>query len=274
MCRPPTRVLPSGTAYISDVGMTGPRDSVIGFSLGDGPAPLHGTCRRASHVAEGPVSMNAVVVTVDPPPGVPARSSRSSASSTSRHGDEVSVARHRRSDRLRQDRARAGAGGPHSGRDPRRRFATGVSRHGCRHRQARPRARASVPHHSWTCARPTEPFTVAQWVARARELIPLNRRARAAHAPGGGNGLYIAALVEGANDYAGQAWDPQPARARPPRRSRPVAASSRWSTASPPSRRRWRPVSTRGTRAGVEPRALESSGRGTARPQPHIGPRS
>ena len=27
------RVLPGGTAYISDIGMTGPRDSVIGFSL-------------------------------------------------------------------------------------------------------------------------------------------------------------------------------------------------------------------------------------------------
>ena len=27
------RVLPSGTAYISDVGMTGPRDSIIGFRL-------------------------------------------------------------------------------------------------------------------------------------------------------------------------------------------------------------------------------------------------
>ena len=27
------RVLPAGTAYISDIGMTGPRDSVIGFSL-------------------------------------------------------------------------------------------------------------------------------------------------------------------------------------------------------------------------------------------------
>ncbi len=27
------RVLPEGTAYISDIGMTGPRDSVIGFSL-------------------------------------------------------------------------------------------------------------------------------------------------------------------------------------------------------------------------------------------------
>ena len=27
------RVLPKGTAYISDIGMTGPRDSIIGFSL-------------------------------------------------------------------------------------------------------------------------------------------------------------------------------------------------------------------------------------------------
>ena len=33
-CRPRMRgVLPKGTAYISDIGMTGPRDSIIGFSL-------------------------------------------------------------------------------------------------------------------------------------------------------------------------------------------------------------------------------------------------
>ena len=56
------RVLPKGTAYISDVGMTGPRDSVIGFSL-ETVLPrflTHLPTRFA--VAEGPVSFNAVVI--------------------------------------------------------------------------------------------------------------------------------------------------------------------------------------------------------------------
>ena len=56
------RLLPKGTAYISDVGMTGPRDSVIGFSL-ETVLPrflTHLPTRFA--VADGPVMFNAVVV--------------------------------------------------------------------------------------------------------------------------------------------------------------------------------------------------------------------
>ena len=56
------RLLPKGTAYISDVGMTGPRDSVIGFSL-ETVLPrflTHLPTRFA--VADGPVSFNAVVI--------------------------------------------------------------------------------------------------------------------------------------------------------------------------------------------------------------------
>jgi 2',3'-cyclic-nucleotide 2'-phosphodiesterase len=59
------RVLPAGTAYISDIGMTGPRDSIIGFSL-ESVLPrflTHLPTRFA--VAEGPVSFNAVVVTAE-----------------------------------------------------------------------------------------------------------------------------------------------------------------------------------------------------------------
>ncbi|MEO8251837.1 MAG: TIGR00282 family metallophosphoesterase [Chloroflexota bacterium] len=59
------RLLPKGTAYISDVGMTGPRDSVIGFSL-ETVLPrflTHLPTRFA--VAEGPVSLNAVVIEAD-----------------------------------------------------------------------------------------------------------------------------------------------------------------------------------------------------------------
>jgi metallophosphoesterase (TIGR00282 family) len=56
------RLLPKGTAYISDVGMTGPRDSVIGFSLETVlPRFLTHLPTRFS-VADGPVSFNAVVI--------------------------------------------------------------------------------------------------------------------------------------------------------------------------------------------------------------------
>jgi metallophosphoesterase (TIGR00282 family) len=59
------RLLPQGTAYISDIGMTGPRDSIIGFSL-ETVLPrflTHLPTRFA--VADGPVSFNAVVITAD-----------------------------------------------------------------------------------------------------------------------------------------------------------------------------------------------------------------
>lgn len=63
------RVLPNGTAYITDVGMTGPHDSVIGMEK-------EGIIRRfldalPAHfsVAEGDIRMNAVLLEVDPATG-------------------------------------------------------------------------------------------------------------------------------------------------------------------------------------------------------------
>ncbi|MDQ6682095.1 MAG: TIGR00282 family metallophosphoesterase [Chloroflexota bacterium] len=59
------RLLPQGTAYISDVGMTGPRDSIIGMSV-ETVLPrflTHMPTRFA--VASGTVSFNAVVVEAD-----------------------------------------------------------------------------------------------------------------------------------------------------------------------------------------------------------------
>jgi metallophosphoesterase (TIGR00282 family) len=59
------RVLPQGTAYISDIGMTGPRDSIIGFSL-DTVLPRFLTqLPTRFHVADGPVSFNAVIITAE-----------------------------------------------------------------------------------------------------------------------------------------------------------------------------------------------------------------
>ena len=59
------RVLPKGTAYISDVGMTGPQDSVIGSETGVVLKRfLTGMPQRLS-VAIGPVLMNSVLVDID-----------------------------------------------------------------------------------------------------------------------------------------------------------------------------------------------------------------
>ena len=63
------RVLPKGTAYITDVGMTGPRDSIIGGE----PEPI---LRRfltqmpaKFEVAKGATTLSAVVIEIDPGTG-------------------------------------------------------------------------------------------------------------------------------------------------------------------------------------------------------------
>lgn len=68
-------------------------------------------------------------------------------------------------------------------------------------------ARASVPHHLLDLVDPNEPFSVAQWVARARRLIPEIAARGQFPLLVGGTGLYFAALVDG-HDYAAQALDP------------------------------------------------------------------
>jgi metallophosphoesterase (TIGR00282 family) len=59
------RVLPGGTAYISDIGMTGPRDSVIGFSLDTVLPRFLRHLPTRFQVAAGPVAFNAVVISID-----------------------------------------------------------------------------------------------------------------------------------------------------------------------------------------------------------------
>jgi metallophosphoesterase (TIGR00282 family) len=58
------RLLPKGTAYISDIGMTGPRDSIIGFSLETVLPRFLTHLPTRFHVADGPVSFNAVVLSI------------------------------------------------------------------------------------------------------------------------------------------------------------------------------------------------------------------
>jgi hypothetical protein len=59
------RVLPGGTAYISDIGMTGPRDSIIGFSLETVIPRFTRHLPTRFQVADGPVLLNAVVISAD-----------------------------------------------------------------------------------------------------------------------------------------------------------------------------------------------------------------
>jgi tRNA dimethylallyltransferase len=68
--------------------------------------------------------------------------------------------------------------------------------------------RAAVPHHMLDLVAPDEPFTVADWVDRARALVPeIWARGRLPLLVGG-TGLYVSALVDG-YDLAAQPWSPE-----------------------------------------------------------------
>jgi tRNA dimethylallyltransferase len=68
--------------------------------------------------------------------------------------------------------------------------------------------RALVPHHLLDLVEPDEPFSVADWVARARPLVEeIAQRGRLPLVVGG-TGLYLSALVDGF-DFDAQAWSPQ-----------------------------------------------------------------
>jgi metallophosphoesterase (TIGR00282 family) len=63
------RILPGGTAYITDVGMTGPRDSVIGMKRDIVVPKFLSALPNRFEVAEGPAVLCGVVVDVDPSTG-------------------------------------------------------------------------------------------------------------------------------------------------------------------------------------------------------------
>jgi len=59
------RILPGGTAYITDTGMCGPRDSCIGSDIEDVTYRILTQVPRRLNVASGPVQVNMVLVEVD-----------------------------------------------------------------------------------------------------------------------------------------------------------------------------------------------------------------
>jgi hypothetical protein len=63
------RTLPKGTAYITDVGMTGPRDSVLGINSEPVIEHFLSGMPTRFQVAKGPVELNAVMVSIDPETG-------------------------------------------------------------------------------------------------------------------------------------------------------------------------------------------------------------
>ncbi|HET8571076.1 MAG TPA: tRNA (adenosine(37)-N6)-dimethylallyltransferase MiaA [Candidatus Limnocylindria bacterium] len=68
--------------------------------------------------------------------------------------------------------------------------------------------RAAVRHHLLDVAAPDEPFSVADWVARARSLVDQISGRGNLPLVVGGTGLYVSALVDGF-DFDAQAWSPQ-----------------------------------------------------------------
>jgi tRNA dimethylallyltransferase len=69
-------------------------------------------------------------------------------------------------------------------------------------------ARAEVPHHLLDLVAPDQPFTVADWVGRARALVPEIWARDRLPLLVGGTGLYVSALVDG-YDLAAQPWSPE-----------------------------------------------------------------
>jgi metallophosphoesterase (TIGR00282 family) len=58
-------IMPGGTAYVTDVGMTGCKDSIIGFGREDFLALFLGDWRGISVATRGPVVLNGVLVEFD-----------------------------------------------------------------------------------------------------------------------------------------------------------------------------------------------------------------
>jgi hypothetical protein len=63
------RVLPGGTAFVTDVGMVGPRDSCIGMDKDVVVKRFLTAVPARFQVASGPVTFNSVLITINGPTG-------------------------------------------------------------------------------------------------------------------------------------------------------------------------------------------------------------
>lgn len=64
------RILPKGSAYITDIGMTGPRDSVIGVCANSVIEKFISQMPRRFEVADSEYQLNAVIIELNPENGV------------------------------------------------------------------------------------------------------------------------------------------------------------------------------------------------------------
>ena len=64
------RILPKGTGYVTDLGMTGPRDSILGIRPDLSIAKFRGDLTERYRWAEGPTKMEAVLFTIDSTTGL------------------------------------------------------------------------------------------------------------------------------------------------------------------------------------------------------------
>jgi metallophosphoesterase (TIGR00282 family) len=63
------RLLPQGTAYVTDVGMTGPHDSIIGVAIDAALGRFVSGMPTKFEAASGPARLNAIIITADPATG-------------------------------------------------------------------------------------------------------------------------------------------------------------------------------------------------------------
>jgi calcineurin-like phosphoesterase len=59
------QVLPGGTGYVTDLGMTGPKNSVLGIIPSLSIAKFRGDLTERYRWADGPTKMEAVLFTID-----------------------------------------------------------------------------------------------------------------------------------------------------------------------------------------------------------------
>ena len=70
------QVLPKGTGYVTDLGMTGPRHSVLGIQPRLSIAKFRGDLTERYRWAEGETKMEAVLFTIDAATGLCRRAER------------------------------------------------------------------------------------------------------------------------------------------------------------------------------------------------------
>jgi hypothetical protein len=97
------RILPKGTAYITDVGMTGPYDSVLGRNKDRVVGSMISGVPSAFDVAEADIRLCGILVTVDAEAGRAAKIERVRFDATAQSEPRTGATRYPRPERKRPD---------------------------------------------------------------------------------------------------------------------------------------------------------------------------